>query len=167
MFRFNEVKVNGKLYYIDKAVLDNGDGLDVDTEGVNWYEIDLQPYDEDVAPICGIDLVISNSGECVAITKNLDRNSYSYENGIEHINTTDCLIDGNTIIVPDEKTSEKTAVEIKTLWSDGTEIEDVYMDIESIIEELSELSQVLHSNSGEQSEVREISINGVISNELA
>lgn len=59
------------------------------------------------------------------------------------------------------------AVEIKTLWSDGTETGDVYMSIDNIIEELSELSQVLHSNSGEQSEVREISINGVISNELA
>jgi galactitol-specific phosphotransferase system IIB component len=156
MFMFNEIKANGTRYYIDKAVLASNEGLNTDTDGVNWYEVDLQPYDENAAPIVGIDLVIPNSGDYVQITKNLDKSKYSHDKNTLHINTVDCLIDGNTLIVPDEKIRENTAVEMKIVFLDGTVAEDIYMSIAELIEELTDLS-------GELDDIKEVVISGTIS----
>ena len=73
MFNFTHVlnATTGERYYIDKATLVNDEGYDETSDGVNQFEIDLQPESPNGKLICGVDLVICNDG-AVSITKNLD-----------------------------------------------------------------------------------------------
>lgn len=73
MFNFTHIlnATTGQRFYIDKATYQGDEDYDETPDGVNLFEIDLQPTEGNGAPICGLDLAICNDGT-ISITKNLD-----------------------------------------------------------------------------------------------
>jgi len=105
MFNFTHVlnAITGERYYIDKAVLnDNGEGYNETPMGENAFEIDLQPESLKGKPIIGIDLVVSNSGKWVNISKNLCNVTAEREDGTSYTELVDALIEGKTLIITNQ-----------------------------------------------------------------
>lgn len=99
MFNFTHVlnATTGQRYYIDKATLANDEGYDETPDGVNIFNIDLQPERVDDAPICGVSLVVYNRGR-VDITRDLDVEHSVVEGTNEQI-IVEALIEGKTLII--------------------------------------------------------------------
>ena len=101
MFNFTHVlnATTGERYYIDKAVLANDGGYDETPMGENVFEIDLQPESLDGKIIVGIDLVVSNNGKWVNISKNLINTTVERDDGTSYSELSEAMIEGKTIVV--------------------------------------------------------------------
>jgi ferredoxin len=102
MFKFQHVLnvTTGQRYYIDKATYQGDEDYDETPEGVNLFEIDLQPTDGNGAPICGLCLVICNDG-AISITKNLDPTycNIKQSDSVYRSETVPAFSEGTTIVL--------------------------------------------------------------------
>lgn len=108
MFKFNRLlnATTGTWYYIDSARIAT-DEYDWSPNGGNAFTVGLKPLvDDDLLPIFGLTLSVSNNGSYAMITKNLDKQASTYEEYSEdlmqdviHEDMQDCIIDGNTLII--------------------------------------------------------------------
>lgn len=102
MFRYKYVcnRETGILYWISRAELLNDEGPEADGDG-DWYEVNLEPCEEDGQAIYGLDLITYADGT-VNITKGLDPNQAHVptgEPGRFRANTVPARIANGTLFV--------------------------------------------------------------------
>lgn len=108
MFKFNRLldATRGTWYYIDSARLAT-DEYDWSPNGGNAFTVGLKPLvDDELLPIFGLTLSVSNNGSYAMITKNLDKQASTCEEYSEelmedviHEDMQECIVDGSTLIV--------------------------------------------------------------------
>lgn len=113
MFKFDKVvdQGTGKEYMITGATF-VGEEYDREPDGVNWYEVDLCPDDDDEEVPEPVDMVISNRG-IVEISKNIHGERFIKKRdemlnmNVNEAITAKAILSGSTLIIPAEETEQR------------------------------------------------------------